>query len=164
MAGLPEFLAWMESSALGVLMRESGVWTYGVVNLGHILGISTLFGSLLILDLHLLGLWRRVPLAALSRATVPVAQVGFTLAAVSGICMVSTNGTEYIGNPFLLIKFPAIGLGLINVGVLSRLPAWRARDQRELTHAEHRHLAIAGGLSLACWLTALSAGRMIGYW
>ena len=154
----------MESSALGVLMRESGVWTYGVVNLGHILGISTLFGSLLILDLHLLGLWRRVPLAALSRATVPVAQVGFTLAAVSGICMVSTNGTEYIGNPFLLIKFPAIGLGLINVGVLSRLPAWRARDQRELTHAEHRHLAIAGGLSLACWLTALSAGRMIGYW
>ena len=156
MAGLPEFLAWMESSALGVLMRESGVWTYGVVNLGHILGISTLFGSLLILDLHLLGLWRRVPLAALSRATVPVAQVGFTLAAVSGICMVSTNGTEYIGNPFLLIKFPAIGLGLINVGVLSRLPAWRARDQRELTHAEHRHLAIAGGLSLACWLTALS--------
>lgn len=164
MAGLPEFLAWMESSALGVLMRESGVWTYGIVNLGHILGISTLFGSLLILDLHLLGLWRRVPLAALSRATVPVAQVGFVVAAITGISMLSTNGTEYIGNPFLLIKFPAIGLGLINVGVLSRLPAWRARDQRELTHAEHRHLAIAGGLSLACWLTAITAGRMIGYW
>ena len=164
MAGLPEFLAWMESSALGVLMRESGVWTYGVVNLGHILGISTLFGSLLILDLHLLGLWRRVPLAALSRATVPVAQVGFVVAAITGISMLSTNGTEYIGNPFLLIKFPAIGLGLINVGVLSRLPAWRARDQRELTHAEHRHLAITGGLSLGCWLTAITAGRMIGYW
>ena len=164
MAGLPEFLAWMESSALGVLMRESGVWTYGIVNLGHILGVSTLFGSLLILDLHLLGLWRRVPLAALSRATVPVAQVGFAVAVVTGICLLSTIGTEYIGNPFFLIKFPAIGLGLVNVWVLSRLPAWRARADRELSRGEHRQLAIAGGTSLGCWLTAISAGRMIGYW
>jgi hypothetical protein len=163
-AGLPEFLAWMEASALGVAMRDSGVWTYGILNLGHILGISTLFGSLLILDLHLLGLWRRVPIAALSRATVPVAQVGFALAALSGICMLSTNGTEYIGNPFFMIKFPAIGLGLVNVLVLSRLPAWRAREDRELTGGEHRQLAIAGGLSLACWLTAITSGRMIGYW
>jgi len=163
-AGLPEFLAWMEASALGVAMRDSGVWTYGILNLGHILGISTLFGSLLILDLHLLGLWRRVPIAALSRATVPVAQVGFALAALSGICMLSTNGTEYIGNPFFMIKFPAIGLGLVNVWVLSRLPAWRTRDQREPSASERLHLAISGGVSLACWLTAIVAGRMIGYW
>ena len=164
MGGLPEFLAWMEASALGVLMRESGVWTYGIVNLGHILGVSSLFGSLLILDLHLLGLWRRVPLAALSRATVPVAQAGFALAAVTGISMLSTNGTEYIDNPFLLIKFPAIGLGLVNVWVLSRLPAWRAREHRDLSRREHRQLAVAGGMSLGCWLTAITAGRMIGYW
>jgi len=159
-----ELLAWMEASVLGVFMRESGVWTYGIVNLGHILGISSLFGSLLILDLHLVGLWRRVPLAALSRATVPVAQGGFTLAVITGIGMLSTNGTEYIGNPFLAIKFSAIGLGLINVWVLSRLAGWRVRDQRELSTSERRHLAIAGAVSLCCWLTAVGAGRMIGYW
>ena len=161
---VPEFLAWLEASALGVLMRGTGVWTYGIVNLGHILGISSLFGSVLILDLHLLGVWRRVPLAGLSRATVPVAKVGFALAAVSGISMLSANATEYIDNPFLAIKFPAIGLGLINVWVLSRLPGWRSREQREPSAREHRHLAIAGGVSLGCWLTAIGAGRMIGYW
>jgi len=128
---VPEFLAWLEASALGVLMRGTGVWTYGIVNLGHILGISSLFGSVLILDLHLLGVWRRVPLAGLSRATVPVAKVGFALAAVSGISMLSANATEYIDNPFLAIKFPAIGLGLINVWVLSRLPGWRSRRSRD---------------------------------
>ena len=154
----------MEASALGVLMRESGVWTYGIVNLGHILGISSLFGSLLILDLHMLGLWRRVPLGALARATVPVAQVGFGLAAVSGASMLSANATEYIDNPFLAIKFSAIGFGLVNVWVLSRLPAWRTREQREPSAREHRHLAVAGGVSLASWLTAIGAGRMIGYW
>ena len=161
---VPEFLAWLEASALGVLMRGTGVWTYGIVNLGHILGISSLFGSVLILDLHLLGVWRRVPLAGLSRATVPVAKVGFALAAVSGISMLSANATEYIGNPFLAIKFPAIGLGLVNVLVLDRLPGWRMRNHREPSAGEHRQLAAAGGVSLACWLTAVGAGRMIGYW
>lgn len=164
MAGLLEFLAWMQSSTLGVIMRESGPWTYGIVNLGHILGVSTLFGSILVLDLRLLGLWRRVPLAALSRATVPVAQVGFAIAAATGISLLSSNATAYIDNPFFVIKFPAIGLGLLNVSVLSRLPAWRARGERDLSSREHRHLAVMGGLSLACWLTAVSAGRMIGYW
>ncbi len=164
MADVPEFLAWIEGSALGVFMRESGVWTYGIVNLGHILGISSLFGSLLILDLHLLGVWRRVPLSALSSATVPVAKVGFALAAVSGMSMLSANATEYIGNPFLAIKFPAIGLGLVNVWVLSRLPAWRTRDQRDPSAGERIQLAVVGGVSLACWVTAIVAGRMIGYW
>jgi hypothetical protein len=163
-AGLPEFLAWMQSSALGVFMRQSGPWTYGLVNLGHILGVSTLFGSILILDLHLLGLWRRVPLAGLSRATVPVAQVGFAIAATTGAALLSSNAREYIDNPFFAIKVPAIGLGLINVWVLSRLPAWKARGERELSARERRQLALTGGISLSCWLTAISAGRMIGYW
>lgn len=164
MAGLSEFLAWMQSSALGVFMRQSGPWTYPLVNLGHILGVSTLFGSILVLDLRLVGLWRRVPLAALSRATVPVGQVGFVVAVTTGVGLVCSNAMEYIDNPFFAIKFPAIGLGLINVGVLSRLSGWRARGEREPTPREGRQLALIGGISLACWLTAISAGRMIGYW
>lgn len=164
MAGLSEFLAWIQSSALGVFMRQSGPWTYGIVNLGHILGVSTLFGSILILDLHLLGLWRRVPLAGLSLATIPVAKAGFAIAATTGVALLSSNAREYLDNPFFAIKFPAIGLGLINVWVLSRLPAWKARGERDLTPREHRQLALMGGVSLSCWLTAISAGRMIGYW
>ena len=159
-----DFLAWMQASALGVLMRESGVWTYAVVNLFHILGISTLFGSILVLDLRLLGVSRHVPLAPVSRLAVPVAKVGFALAVTTGIALLSTNATEYRGNPFLLIKFPAIVAGIVNVGILSRLPAWKAHRERELTSREDQQLALMGGLSLASWLTAVSAGRMIGYW
>ncbi|MBI4887929.1 MAG: hypothetical protein HY824_12615, partial [Acidobacteria bacterium] len=123
-----------------------------------------LFGSLRILVLPRLGLWRRAPIAALSRATVPMAGAGFVVAAASGTALLATNATDYVGNPFLLIKFPAIALGLANVAVLSRLPAWRAHRERELTAHEHGRLAVMGGISLACWLTAVGAGRLIGYW
>lgn len=164
MAGLSELLAWIQSSALGVFMRQSGPWTYAVVNLAHILGVSSLFGSILVLDLRLLGVGRRVPLEPLSRATLPVSKTGFAVAATTGVALLSSNATEYIGNPFFLIKFPAIALGLLNVWVLSRTSAWRARSERELSAPEQRQLAVMGGVSLGCWLTAVSAGRMIGYW
>jgi hypothetical protein len=161
---LYEFLAWLEGSALGHAMRESGVWTYGIVNLVHILAIASLFGSVLILDLRLLGAWRKAPLGAISRATVPIAKVAFGVAVLSGTCLLATKATEYAGNPFLLIKFPAIALGLANVAVLNASAAWREHRIRELSAREQSKLAIFGGVSLACWLAAISAGRMIAYW
>jgi hypothetical protein len=36
--------------------------------------------------------------------------------------------------------------------------------RREPTPADRRTLAIGGAISLAAWLTAVGAGRMIGYW
>lgn len=158
------FLTWFEDSALGAAVRGAGVWAYGVVNLVHILGVATLFGAVLVLDLRLLGAWRRVPLSLIARPTVPLAGVGFCVAALSGLCLLSTNATEYVGNPFLLIKFAAIALGLLNIVVLSRFDAWRQRDVREPTERESSLLAVAGGVSLASWLFAVSAGRLIGYW
>jgi len=171
-----ELLAWLEASALGHAMRNSGVWTYGIVNLTHILGVGSLFGSVLLLDLRLLGAWRGVPLSSMlgawrgvplssiARPTVPVATTGFLVAAASGVCLAATNATEYIGNPFLLIKFPAIAVGLGNVAVLSRLAAWKSRHTREPNVREQRQLAAAGAVSLLSWLTAVSAGRLAGYW
>ena len=157
-------MAWLEASALGHAMRESGVWTYGIVNLVHILGVATLFGALLVLDLRLLGVWRKITLSAISQPTVPIATTGFCIAAFSGVCLLTTKATEYVGNPFMYIKFPAIALGLLNVGALNLLSGWKARKTRDLSSREESQLAVAGGVSLFCWLTAITAGRMIGYW
>ena len=145
-------------------MRDSGPWTYAIVNLAHVLGISTLFGSILVLDLRLIGVGRRVPLAAVSSAVVPIAATGFVVAATTGAGLLATKATEYVGNPFLLIKFPAIALGVINAVFVRGTSAWRAHQLRDLTDPEKRQLAVLGGVSLLCWLTAITAGRMIAYW
>jgi len=158
------FLAWLESSPLGHLMRDHGVWTYSLVNLSHILGVSSLFGSVLILDLRLLGVWHRVPIAMIRDVAVPVARTGFAVAATTGVGLLATKATEYIGNPFMLIKFPAIAIALVNVAIVSRSPAWQALSYREPSQPEEHRLAIMGGVSLLSWLTAVAAGRMIGYW
>jgi len=161
------FLSWIEQSALGHFVRESGPWTYPIVNLAHILGIATLFGSVLVIDLALLGVGRRRSLSSLSavvEAAAPVAAAGFLLAVASGVGLLASNGSEYAGNPFLLVKFPAIALGLINAIVLRRSPAWRALRAGDLPASQSQRLALMAATSLLCWTVAIGAGRMIGYW
>ena len=145
-------------------MLDYGVWTYPIVNLLHILGIATLFGAVVVLDLRLMGVWRSTPLTAITTAAVPVATTGFLLAVLSGPCLLATKALDYEQNPFLLGKFSAIGLGLANVIVLRRTAAWRAHTTRELSRVEARQLAAIAGMSLVSWLTAVTAGRMLGYW
>jgi hypothetical protein len=93
-----------------------------------------------------------------------MARVGFLLAVCTGIPMLSVNATEYAGNPFLLVKFPAIALALLNVWLVHRSQAWRAHRLRDLMPREKRRLAIGATLSLLFWLTAITGGRMLGYW
>jgi hypothetical protein len=159
-----ELLTAIEASGLGRFMRESGPWTYSIVNLTHVLGIGALFGAVLVLDLRLLGLWPQVPVRALADAAVPVARSGFVVAVASGAALITANATEYAGNPFLLIKFPAIALGLVNAAVLGRSTAWDAARAGRAGAQDARRLAVMAAVSLLSWFTAMTAGRMIGYW
>ncbi len=160
-----EILAWLEASALADTLRGLGIWTYGILNLAHILGIATLFGAIVLLDLRLLGLWRDIPVAVMARPTVPLAAIGFVLAVTSGIMMLSFNASEYHANPFFYIKIPVVLVGMINVAIISRLPAWRRAIAGQDAQGNDRGiLAIAGAVSLLIWLTVIVCGRMIGYW
>ncbi|MGK7295830.1 MAG: DUF6644 family protein [Candidatus Wenzhouxiangella sp. M2_3B_020] len=160
-----EWMAWLEGSALAEWLRGLGIWTYGLLNLGHILGIATLFGSVLVLDLRLLGLWSSIPLAKLIRPTAPLAAFGFLIAVVCGIAMFSFNTTDYHGNPFLYIKLPVIVAGLVNFAIVLRLGAWRRAAAGAPSEPGDRVvLAISGAVSLMIWTTVIACGRMIGYW
>lgn len=160
-----EAMAWLEGSALAEALRGLGVWTYGIVNLLHVLGISLLFGTITLLDLRLLGTWRSIPVATLARPVVPLAATGLVLAATTGIMMLSFNTTEYHGNPFLYAKLPMIVVGLVAAAVIGRSPAWRrARAGAPNGASDRRVLRFAGVVSLSIWLTVIACGRMIGYW
>ena len=159
------WMTWLEASALSGFLRGLNIWAYGLINLIHILGISTLFGAVLLLDLKLMGVWRSIPLQSVIRPTVPLAAIGFILAAMSGSLMLSFNTTNYYGNPFLYVKLPLIVVALLNVAITQRLAAWqRAKAGAVAERGDKRVLAVCGALSLLTWTTVVTCGRMIGYW
>ena len=152
---------WLEASLLAQLLK-AGPWVYPLVNLAHVLGIALLVGAIAVLDLRLVGLWPGVPVSALGRAAVPVAGAGLALALATGPALFAVRATEYVANPFLWAKFGAVAVALANLAALHGSAAWRDAERGGSRHA--RRLAFAGAVSLAAWLAAVSAGRMIAYW
>ena len=156
--------AWLEASALAHFVRNSGPDTYGIVNLFHVFGIALLFGAIALLDLRLLGVWKSVPIGVLAKPVVPSAGVGLTLAPLSGITLFSVQATEYYFNPFLYLKFGVLIFGIVNVAALHSSASWRAIRNAETSSAGRVRLALGGAVSLTCWITVVTAGRMIAYW
>ena len=160
-----EMMATLEASSFAEALRNLGVWTYGIVNLAHIMGISLLFGAVVILDMRLLRFWQSISLATISTITTPVAAVGLLLAIPSGASMFAMNATQYHQNPFAYLKIPILVLALANVVVVTRLSAWqRAVAGSFVQRGDGSVLYVSGILSLCLWSCVLICGRMIGYW
>jgi hypothetical protein len=151
----------LEATSLATALRNS-VWGYPLVNAAHILGVALLIGSILPLDLRLLGAWRSVPIEPLWRVLTRTAGAGLVLAMVFGILLFITRATEYVSSYLFVSKMVAVGLGTINALAL-RMPRARRSEILWTEGKPPARLRIAGGLSIASWLTALTLGRLIGY-
>jgi hypothetical protein len=120
---LTEFASALQSTGLATALRQS-YWVYPIVNAGHIVGLALLFGAIVPLDLRLLGVWRTMPLAVMSRILLPVALAGLALAVPTGLLLFSVRATEYVATPLLWIKFALIGCAIANALLLRLSLAW----------------------------------------
>jgi hypothetical protein len=152
------FLA-LQESALGHVMRSSPT-LYPAVEILHILGFVLLVGSIMALDLRLLGLGRAIPIEPMAALLLPLSRVGFLLAISMGFLLFSADAAHVVRNPAFQSKLLLIAAALVNI-VIAHAGPWR-------------RLALWGGkasggakvtalVSLLLWLSAVCAGRLIAY-
>ncbi len=159
-ADAPAWAAALEASRLGVMMRGSFL-LYPIANLGHIFGLILLAGSVVVLDLRLLGLGRdRVDAAGPSAALTPVMLVGLTLMAVTGTLLLSADARPLTTNPAFQAKAVLLALALANAVLFRWLWNWQLPRWDDAAPSFARIQAAA---SLVLWLMVASAGRLIGY-
>ncbi|MSQ59496.1 MAG: hypothetical protein EXR36_07595 [Betaproteobacteria bacterium] len=157
------WLAALEATALARALRDS-VWVYPLVNAGHILGVALLVGSIIPLDLRLLGAWRQVPLAPLWRVLARTAAAGLALAIVFGSLLFMARATEYAAAPFFIAKMSVVGAAMANALLLHRAVMRGKSPDLLLAGAKPSpHVRFAAGTSLLAWLAALTLGRLVGY-
>ncbi|WP_428029158.1 DUF6644 family protein [Ancylobacter sp.] len=140
-------------------LRASWI-AYLLVNSAHILGMALLLGSILVLDLRLLGGLRRVPLAVVGPLQARVAALGAGLAVLTGLWLFTVRPAEYAENTAFLIKLALLAIALINVVVQHANPAYAAALRGEPLTSGVRASAAA---SAVLWLAVLVAGRWIGF-
>jgi hypothetical protein len=139
------------------------VWAYPLINAAHILGVALLVGAIVPLDLRLLGVWRSAPIAPLWRVLTRAAGTGLVLASVFGILLFITRATEYAVSRLFLAKMVVVCAGAANALALR----WVLPD--DILHKPSPggnlpgRVRLAGVISLLAWLTALTLGRLVGY-
>ncbi len=150
-------------SSLAMWMAENlnaFAWAESV----HVLAIATVFGSILMVDLRLLGLAsKNVSAEILTRGLLPFTWAGFIIAIVTGVMMFVTNPGGYVANGPFLFKMAMLALGGINMmafHLLGYRQVVAAGNSDQLTTSYAR---FAGGLSIAIWLAVIAAGRLIGF-
>jgi len=134
-------------------------WAFGFGQALHFMGLCLLFGVMLIVDLRLLGLFKRLPMKAVL-AFLPLAVVGFVFMAASGWEFVTTNPKLYWTNPAFRMK-----MYLILIAGLNAL---------YFTFYEHHHASLiepngdasvttkmTAGFSIILWTSILLLGRLL---
>lgn len=158
----PALIQQVEGSAIGEWMR-SNVHAMPWVNTFHVLCITLVFGSILVVDLRLLGLLDRGrSVTRVSDEMLRITWIAFAGAVVTGVLYFIANATTYWFNTAFRIKLLMILLAGINMLVFQLLTcrnvaAW---DRNAPTTRAAR---IAGALSILIWTTVIVLGRIIGF-
>jgi hypothetical protein len=157
-----EWTAALEATQIATALRNSS-WSYPLVNTAHIFGVALLIGSVMPLDLRLLGLWGSVPLAPLWAVLTRTAGIGLVVAIIFGALLFITRATEYVASNLFIAKMFLVLLGTANTLML-RMPTEAKESHIASTRVNpSARLRVAAGISLAAWVSALTLGRLIGY-
>jgi hypothetical protein len=155
------FLEWLQGTWVGVLVAES-LWGYPLFETIHTIGMAMLVGSLGLVNLRVLGYKPELPLLG-TRQLLPLAWLGFTLNAVSGSLLFSSDAVYFFSSWTFLIKMVLIVLGGINAALLGRRVFRDAAAAGTAPAPPSVGTKWIAGTSLVFWLAAVCAGRLIAY-
>jgi hypothetical protein len=149
-----ESLQRLQDSAFSMwVLGSDSIWSYPTVLTLHTVGLAILVGAAIVVDLRVLGVGGGVPLPAIARLYRFV-WAGFVINLASGIVLFVVQAADRAVQPVFYIKLAFIIVAFALALVVKR------------------HLTAAGGaararplaaISLACWLAAIVAGRLMAY-
>ncbi|CTQ51287.1 DUF6644 family protein [Jannaschia donghaensis] len=153
-------IATLNGSALNGLVMDNR-YVFPMLEMAHFIGLSLLFGALLVVDLRMVGVARRVPMQRVD-LFVRFAPIGFAINLVTGLLFLVGDSDRYLVNVAFWAKMGMIALAGLNTAYFVR----RIKPQMA---AGVDSADLAGGartvavLSLAFWCSVIVLGRFIPY-
>lgn len=151
----------IESSAVARWMREA-LWAYPVVEAVHIVALATVFGSILFVDLRLLGFSRDVSAARLARHAIPWTLGAFVLAMTTGLLMFTAHAEDFISNRVFVLKMGLILAAGANAAIL-HAGAFRTVGEWDTGVMPPAAVRIAAAVSILLWIGVIACGRLLAY-
>ena len=161
----------MDLASLVQMINDSpvGEWMRGslkalpIVNAIHVMAIATVFGTIFIVDLRLIGYPNvRRSFVQMHHELLRWTWGAFGIAAVTGVLMFMVNAVTYHRNTAFWLKMAAMVLAGLNMlvfelGTMKSAPSW---DKNAMPPNSAR---LAGALSIVLWVAVIVFGRWIGF-
>jgi hypothetical protein len=155
---LRPFFEWCNSTAVSAAIRDS-TWMFAVIEMLHLLGLAMLLGSLVVLQLRLLGLgMRRQPVSQLARELAPWIRGGLAFMIITGVPLFLSEALKCYASPPFAFK-----MLLLSLATVSHLLIFRWALRTEGSARLPFWTKPAACLSLALWFGVGLAGRAIGF-
>jgi hypothetical protein len=146
-------------SPVAALMRTA--WAWPIAESVHFMGLCLLIGSIGAFDLRLLGVMKRVPIAAMHRF-IPFGILGFAINICSGLLFVLTEPDQYILNSSFHLKLLFLTIAGINAGTFY-LTSWRTVFGEADVYDAPRRAKLIAAISLSAWMAVIVCGRLITF-
>jgi len=152
--------SWFESTWVGEQMRNI-FWMFPMMETFHFIGLTILFGSLLVIDIRVLGFGRFINMRA-AMHFIPVAIGAFCINLLSGLAFLCADPFRYFPNVAFQWK-----MGLILIAGINALWFWFGEHEelKQLADGEDADFRakVIAGLSLALWVCIIVLGRFMPY-
>ena len=157
-----DFISYVEDSALANEIREND-YLFPSIESIHVVALCLVVGSILVLDLRLLGFASTDrPVGRLAHTILPVTWGAFSIAVTSGFLMFVSNATKYLANGFFLAKICLLAVAGLNMIIFHAISA-RDLTQWEKLASPPLRARLAGGFSILFWISIVACGRWIGF-
>ncbi len=155
---LLSFCQWALNSPFGRGVRDS-TWLFPAIEICHLLALGLLGGTVLILNLRLLGLrFQDDPVAELAADVWPWMLGSLTTMLASGFFLFSSEAVKMYGNAAFRAKMASLALAILFTFTIHRKTVFA--EEARIPPARRRLAAL---ISLALWAAVGLSGRAIGY-
>ena len=146
---------WLYHTPIGYALRSNRVW-FPLVSSIHLLGLALLVGTILVVDLGLLGLaMRRQPVSRLAGQLEPLTWTGLAVMLITGPILLTGEAIKMYSNWAFWIK-----LAFVALAIAFYFTAHRKATSADSAIAPARAKSV-GIISLALWLFAGLAAKSI---
>jgi hypothetical protein len=143
-------------------MRTS-VKAMPIVESIHVLAAATVFGTIFIVDLRLLGLPdTRRPFTRVSHEMLRLTWTAFCIAVIAGLLMFSANAHTYFGNTAFRLKMLALLGAGVNMAIFQGI-TFRSVGTWDKDAPPPLAGRLAGAISILLWVTIIFLARWIGF-
>jgi hypothetical protein len=153
--------AWIETTPMHRFMNDVPV-AFTAAETLHFMGLTVLFGVLLVVDLRGLGFLRRISLVEIHKL-VPFAIGAFIVQLLTGIAFICSSPNHYFVDTAFQAKMITVVLAGINALVFE-FAVFRPIKAGNAAIEHGTLIKVTSGLSILFWAFVLICGRLIPYW